>query len=108
MKSELSRLLQRRRKRRKGDARELAARLAPLEEQRSADAHGFSLPSDSAELVTQQKGAIVVGNQKLNLPRDLIEVEARKGFLVLEPVVLVIVGLMLAFIAFIAWRISRM
>jgi hypothetical protein len=105
MKSELSRLLQRRRKRRKGDTRELAARLAPLEEQRPA---GVSLPSDSAELVTQQKGAIVVGNHKLNLPRDLIEVDARKGFLVLEPVVMVIVGLMLAFIAFIAWRISRM
>lgn len=108
MKSEISRLLQRRRKRRKGDTRELAARLAPLEEQRSDDAQGVSLPSDSAELVTQQKGAIVVGNQKLKLPRDLIEVDARKGFLVLEPVVLVIVGLMLAFIAFIAWKISRM
>jgi len=108
MKSELSRLLQRRRKRRKGDTRELAARLAPLEEQKPADAPGFDLPHKSAELVTQQKGAIVVGNQRLNLPRDLIEVDARKGFLILEPVVMVIVGLMLAFIAFIAWRISRM
>ena len=106
MKSELSRLLQRRRKPRKGDTRELAARLAPLEEQRPAHAPG--VPSDRAELVTQEKGAIVVGSHKLNLPRDLIEVDARKGFLVLEPVVLVIVGLMLAFIAFIAWRISRM
>jgi hypothetical protein len=105
MKSELSRLLQRRRKRQKGDTRELAARLAPLEEQTPANA----LPGlDSAEPVTQQKGAIVVGNQKLNLPRDLIEVDGRKGFLALEPVVMVIVGLMLAFIAFIAWRISRM
>jgi len=108
MKSELSRLLQHRRKRRQRDTRELAARLAPLEEQRPAGAPGVSLPSDSAELVTQQKGAIVIGNQKLNLPRDLIEVDARKGFLVLEPVVMVIVGLMLVFIAFIAWRISRM
>lgn len=108
MKSELSRLLQRRRKPRKGDTRELAARLAPLEEQRPAHAPGVNLPSDRAELVTQEKGAIVVGNHKLNLPRDLMEVDARKGFLVLEPVVLGIVGLMLAFIAFIAWRISRM
>ena len=106
MKSELSRLLQRRRKHRKGDTRELAARLAPLEEQRPAHAAGVNLQSDKAELVAQQKGAIVVGNHKLNLPRDLIEVDARKRFL--EPVVLVIVGLMLAFIAFIAWRISRM
>jgi hypothetical protein len=108
MKSELSRLLQRRRKRRKGDTRELAARLAPLEEQKPAGAPGVGPPGDSAELATQQKGAIVIGNHKLNLPQDLIEVEARKGFLVLEPVVMVIVGLMLAFIAFIAWRISRM
>lgn len=108
MKSELSRLLQRRRKQRKGDARELAARLAPLEEQKPAHAPGINLPNGSAELVTQQKGAIVVGNHKLNLPPDLIEVDARKRFLFLEPVVLVIVGLMLAFIAFIAWRISRM
>ena len=108
MKSELSRLLQRRRKRQKRDTRELAARLAPLEEQRPADAPGVSPPSDRAELATHPKGAIVVGNHKLNLPRDLIEGDARKGFLVLEPVVLVIVGLMLAFIAFIAWRISLM
>lgn len=108
MKSELSRLLQRRRKRRKGDTRELAARLAPLEEQRPADAPGVSPPNDSPELVTQERGAIVVGNHRLSLPRDLIEGDARKGFLVVEPVVLVIVGLMLAFIVFIAWRISKM
>lgn len=107
MKSELSRLLQRRRKRRKGDTRELAARLAPLEEQRPA-ARDVSVPSDSAELVTQEKGAIVVGNHKPSLPKDLIEADAQKGFRWPEPVVLVIVGLMLAFIIFIAWRISRM
>ncbi|HSQ23975.1 MAG TPA: hypothetical protein VLN44_06185 [Pyrinomonadaceae bacterium] len=108
MKSELSRLLQRRPKRRKGDPRELAARLAPLEEQRPADAPGVSVPSNSAELVTQERGAIVVGNHKPSLPKDLIEVDGRKGFRALEPVVLVIAGLMLAFIIFIAWQISRM
>ncbi len=108
MKSELSRLLHRRRKRRKGDTSELAARLAPLEEQKPAGADGFNLPDESGELATQQKGAIVVGNHKLNLPQDLVEVDARKGFPFLEPVVVVIVGLMLAFIAFLTWRISRM
>ena len=108
MKSELSHIRQRLR-RRKSDTRELSARLAPLEEQRpAADVPGVSIPSSGAELVTQQKGAIVVGNHQPNLPKDLMEVDAHRGFLGVEPVVMLIVGLMLAFIIFIAWQISRM
>lgn len=108
MKGERSRSLRHRLRRRKGDTRELAAQLAPLEEQRSADAPGVNIPSDSAELVTQEKGAIVVGNRGPHLPKDLIEGDARRGFLGVEPVVLAIVGLMLAFIIFIAWQVARM
>jgi len=104
MKSEVSRF-RRHHQRRKGDTRELAARLAPLEEQKPS---GAGRPGDSAELVTQEKGALVVGNHKPTLPKDLMEVDARRGFLGVEPVVLAIVGLMLIFISFIAWQISRM
>jgi hypothetical protein len=108
MKSEFSRLLKHRLKPRKGDTRELAAQLAPLEEQRPAGGPGVSGPSDSAELVTQERGAIVVGNRKPHLQKDLMAGDARKGFLGVEPVVMAIVGLMLAFIIFIAWQVSRM
>lgn len=108
MKSERSRSLRHRLRRRKGDTRELAAQLAPLEEQRPAGEPAVSIPGDSAELVTQEKGAIVVGNQKPHLPKDLIEGDAPRRFLGVEPVVLAIVGLMLVFIIFIAWQVARM
>lgn len=110
MKNELSRLLRRRPKRRKGDIRELAARLAPLEEQepREAKSSSAGIQKDGAALATQEIGAIVVGNQRPQLPKDIVDVESRKRFLDLEPVVLVIVGLMLVFIVFIAWQIARM
>ena len=108
MKSEPSNLLPHRVKRRKRDTRELAARLAPLEEQRTAEDSGDGAQSDRSELVTQVKGAIVVGNTRLHLPEDLMEGQARRGFLGVEPFVLVIVGLMLVFIIFITWQVSRM
>ena len=104
MKSKVSRF-RRHHQKRKGDTRELAARLAPLEEQTPP---GTGRPGDSNELVTQEKGAIVVGIHKATLPKDLMEVDARRGFLGVEPMVLAVVGLMLAFIIFIAWQISRM
>ena len=107
MKGEPSPSLRHGLRRRKGDTRELAAQLAPLEEQRPSES-GVSIPNDSAELVTQEKGAIVVGNHKPQLPKDLIGSDARTGFLGVEPVVLAIVALMLAFIIFIAWQVSRM
>ncbi|MBA3572770.1 MAG: hypothetical protein H0W34_12560 [Pyrinomonadaceae bacterium] len=43
-----------------------------------------------------------------HVPRDMMEGGNEKGFLGMEPVVLVILGVMLTFIAFIAWQISQM
>jgi hypothetical protein len=49
-----------------------------------------------------------VGRNKPALPDDVIDRSDRNGIFGLEPVVIVIVGLLLAFIVFIAWQISRM
>ena len=91
-------------RRRSHDTSELAAQLAPLEE--------LSEPSEAGrsgwQLVAQENGAIVVGAEQTQLAKELIAAEERNGPLGLEPVVIVIVGLLLAFIAFIAWQISRM
>jgi hypothetical protein len=54
-------------------------------------------------------GAIVVDDKSLNVPEDILEDRGGGGkFLGMEPVVLVILGLMLVFIAFIAWQVSQM
>ena len=79
-----------RKKRKKGDTQQLAAQLAPLEEQ------------------DPNFGAIIVDNDDLKLPSDISETQDEKHFLGLEPVVLVVLILMLSFIAFITWQISRM
>jgi hypothetical protein len=90
----------------RGDTHDLAARLAPLEELLSQDAEEQTTPTDGSAVVSQENGAIVVGRHGPTLPNEAIEVPHRKPFL--EPVVIVIVGLMLAFIVFIAWQISQM
>ena len=79
-----------RKKRRKGDTQQLAAQLAPLEEQ---DPHF---------------GTIIVDKDDLKLPAEISETQDEKHFLGLEPVVLVVLILMLSFIAFITWQISLM
>jgi hypothetical protein len=107
VKGETTRILEHRLKRRKGDTRELAAQLAPLEELRPEVIAGRGVPGDSSGLVSQENGAIVVGNHGLHLSKDVVEVETQKR-LPVEPVVLVIVALMLAFIIFIAWQVSQM
>jgi hypothetical protein len=107
MKGEITHILQHRLKRRRGDTRELAAQLAPLEELRPEVIAGRGVPGDSPGLVSQQNGAIVVGNHMLHLSKDVVEVETQKR-LRIEPVVLMIVALMLAFIIFIAWQVSQM
>jgi hypothetical protein len=99
---ELSKLLAHRVKRRSGDRRDLAARLAPLEELRESSEVGRT---NASQVVAQENGAIVVGVEQSELAK---EAEKRNGALGLEPVVIVIVGLMLAFIVFIAWQIWRM
>jgi uncharacterized membrane protein YqjE len=91
--------------RRRSDSRTLAAQLAPLEELReSQEPAGIN----GSQLVAQENGAIVVGVEQLELAKEVVEVEEQKRTLGLEPVVIVIVGLMLAFIMFIAWQISQM
>lgn len=97
-------LFKRRRLRHKSDTARLAARLAPLEEQPSR----ITTAAEERELgVRQETGAIVVDRNSLPVPKEMVE-SSKKGFLGMEPVVLVIVGLMLGFIAFVAWKISEM
>ena len=54
-------------------------------------------------------GAIVLDTGKLKLPEGLAEAEEKQARLLgLEPVVVVILAVVLAFTAFIAWQITRM
>ena len=92
----------------KDDTRDLAARLAPLEELLSEDTEIVATSGDGLRIVAQDNGAIVVGVAQTDLARELVAAKARNGPFGLEPVVIVIVGLMLAFIVFIAWQISQM
>ena len=99
-----------RRKHKKGDTAQLAAQLAPLEEQ---DRQLTKQPLAGKEfpIVSQADphfGEIVVDNDNLHVPQDILEGGGEKTYLGMEPVVLVILGLMLAFIGFIAWQISQM
>src|SRR5688572_18477256 len=105
-----SRLHSRRKKRRKGDTDQLAAQLAPLEEQdKFAAEHQIGNPVNVATgPVDRHLGAIIVDNDNLNVPTDIMETQEKKQFLGIEPVVLVVLILMLIFIAFIAWQISLM
>jgi len=109
MNQRFSHLLQHRSKRRKGDSAQLAAQLAPLEEQESREqTQGSGVPVEAQRGAIQESGAIIVGGQDLRLSRDITEAKASGKFLGLEPVVLVILFLLLAFIGFIAWQIWRM
>ena len=106
-KEKSSYLLSHRFRRRRGDTRELAARLAPPEELLPADSKERAANAGS-QVVAQETGAIVVGREKPTLPEDVIDRSDRNGIFGLEPVVIVIVGLLLAFIVFIAWQVSQM
>jgi hypothetical protein len=92
------------------DTTKLAANLAPPEEQ----ADGIAAPSEAisvsaaAAQAEVEFAAIVVDNDDVNLSGDIVERPPEKTFLGMEPVVLVILGFMLAFIGFIAWQISTM
>ena len=107
-KEKISFLLSHRFRRRSGDTRELAERLAPLEELAPAESKKPAARVDNSQIVAQEEGAIVVGRNKPALPEDVSDRSDRNGIFGLEPVVIVIVGLLLAFIVFIAWQISRM
>ena len=88
---------------RSGDTRELAARLAPLEELNESRE---TRRSNTSQVVAQENGAIVVGAEPAELAKEVVAADERSSGSRLEPVVIVIVGLMLAFIVFIAWQIS--
>ena len=97
-----------RRKRKKGDTAQLAAQLAPLEEldKSSAVKQLAVSPQVGDPMADPNYGAIVVDNEGLHIPQDILEGGDEKTYLGMEPVVLVILGVMLIFIAFIAWQIS--
>ena len=78
------------------DLTELVAKLKPLEE-----LQGEKSPTGPLQ------GAIRVDETHLPVPEGIIESDS-KSWLRIEAVVLVIAGVMLAFIAFIAWQISMM
>jgi len=106
MSNGIKHLFQHRVRRGKGNTARLAARLAPLEEQ-----HQEATAIDQKQRaggVSQEAGAIVVDRNNLHVPREMLEGSGKKGLLGMEPVVLVILGLMLCFIAFVAWKISEM
>ncbi len=96
------------RKRKKGDTAQLAAQLAPLEEldSRSAASQLGSSPHLGDPQTDPHYGAIVVDNDSLHIPKDIMEGGDETTYLGMESVVLVILGIMLVFIAFIAWQIS--
>lgn len=99
-----------RRKARRSDIAELAAQLAPLEERADPAAVkqvGIDLLSGNGESAPDS-GAIIVDKDLSHVPRDMMESGGEGTFLGMEPVVLVILGLMLAFIAFVAWQITEM
>jgi hypothetical protein len=105
-------LRDRHKKRKKGDTAQLAAQLAPLEEQdkqaarRQQGANGHGAGQNGGRLI-QEQGALIIDTDHLNLAAELTETRNEKAWVV-EPVVLVIVCAVLAFIAFIAWQISLM
>ena len=96
--------------RKKGDTDRLAAQLAPLEEQdKPAAEHqiGSHLNLTNGQ-PGRDYGAIIVDNENLKVPTDIVEGREEKRFLGIEPVVLVVLIIVLSFIAFIAWQISLM
>ena len=110
MKNKHVRVHSKRQKRRKGNTDQLAAQLAPLEEQNKLAAEqqiGSNVDAVSGP-ADRHFGAIIVDNDNLKVPTDIVESREEKHFWGIEPVVLVVLILVLSFIAFIAWQISLM
>ena len=99
-----------RRKGKKGDTAQLAAQLAPLEEQNKLAAVKQQAPSHelSQDRAVAEFSGIVVDNTDVHVPNEVLEGSGEKTFMGMEPVVIVILGVMLAFILFITWQISLM
>ncbi len=64
----------RRKKRRKGDTEQLAAQLAPLEEQNKPAAE-HQIGTHLNDQADRQFGAIIVDNEDLKVPTDIIETQ---------------------------------
>jgi hypothetical protein len=84
-----------------GDTRELAAQLAPLEERGGGGAAQGGASRNNG-------GSIVVDTGALKMPAGLAAQQEDRRILGFEPVVIFIVVLALAFIAFVAWQVSQM
>ena len=104
MSNGIKHLFKHRKRKNKPDTARLAARLAPLEEQGTVTTTAIE---ERAASLNQEPGTIVVDNNNLPVPREMME-GGEKTFLGMEPVALVILVCMLCFIAFIAWQISQM
>lgn len=96
-----------RKKRKRGDTDQLAAQLAPLEEQdRPAAEHQLGTSLSGSEQADRHFGEIIVDNENLRIPVNIVDTPEDRYFLGIEPVVLVVLIIMLGFIGFIAWQIS--
>jgi hypothetical protein len=82
-----------------------AARLTPLEE---TEEFKDSPQRDSSQHVPDD--TIRVDSKSVPMPENLVEDEGREGAAIfrLEPVVVFILVVMLAFIAFVAWQVTLM
>lgn len=109
MKKPFKYLIEHRAGRKKGH-KEIAAQLAPLEEQHKGAAArtGPTAGDLHSHHLVHEHGAIIVDSEGLSLSDDVAEGRRGRQILGMEPVVLVILGFMLLFIAFIAWQISLM
>lgn len=108
MKKPIKYLIEHRAGRKKGH-KEIAAQLAPLEEQdKGAAARTGMTAGEVHSHLVHEHGAIIVDSEGLSLSDDIAEGQRGKRILGMEPVVLAILGFMLVFIAFIAWQISLM
>jgi hypothetical protein len=96
-------------KRTKGETAQLAAQLAPLEEQNQPAAvqqqvANSARPSKGG--VNQEVGAIVVDNSPATSAAEITDVRKGKTVMGMEPVALVILVGMLLFIVFITWQVT--
>ena len=97
-----------RRRRKKGETDQLAAQLAPLEEQdKPAAEQQIGSAISTARPASRDPGAIIVDNADLKVANDIIETK-NEHQLGIEPVVLVVLVILLSFIGFITWQISLM
>lgn len=91
-------------KKRKNGLGKLAAQLAPLEEQDRGAVHKPAGSHQSkATSETQPPGPLM---DSRGLPKGVVDDDESDGFRI-DPQVLLILGLILAYIAFIAWQISE-